>query len=213
MEIPVYNVSGQLIKNLTVSDLVFGVAFAEPAVHQALLRQQANARQGTSSTKNRSEVNGSTRKLFRQKGTGEARAGSSKSPLRPGGGVVFGPKPRDYSQAMPKKMRRLAIRSLLSNKLADGELIVVDALQFAQPRTKDMIKLLSALKLEGTVLLALEQPEKSVILSARNLGNVKTLPARQLNVGDLMRYDRVLLTEAAVREIEALWGAEAEGAA
>jgi len=213
MEIPVYNTSGQLIKNMTVSDGVFGVPFAEPAVHQALLRQQANARQGTSSTKNRSEVNGSTKKLFRQKGTGEARAGSGKSPLRPGGGVVFGPKPRDYSQAMPKKMRRLAIRSLLSSKLADGQIIVVDELVLAAPKTKDMIKIIGALKLEGSVLVALNQPDRTVILSSRNLGNVKTLPARQLNVGDLLSYDRVLLTEAAVKDIEALWGDAAEGAA
>jgi large subunit ribosomal protein L4 len=209
MEIPVYNTLGQLVKNLNVSDAIFGVAMNDAVVHQALVAQQANARQGTSSTKTRSEVAGSTRKLFRQKGTGEARAGSIKSGLRPGGGIIFGPKPRDYSKALPKKVRRLAIRCLLSDKLSSGGLKVVEGFTFETPSTKDMAAVLMTLELTPSTMVATAGVDQKVVLSARNLPRVKTTPVNLLNVADLLKFDKLLLTEDALAVIEQVWGVEA----
>jgi len=209
MEIPVYNTQGQVVKNLNVSDAVFGVPMNDAVVHQALVAQQANARQGTSSTKTRSEVAGSTKKLFRQKGTGEARAGSIKSGLRPGGGVIFGPKPRDYSKSLPKKVRRLAIRCLLSDKVSGGGLKVVEGLTFDTPKTKDMAAVLAALEMASSAMVATAGVDQKVVMSARNLPRVKTTPANLLNVTDLLKYDGLLLTEEALSVIEQVWGVEA----
>jgi len=175
-------------------------------VHQALVRQQANARQGTASTKTRGEVSGSTRKLYRQKHTGMARAGSIKSPLRRGGGIIFGPKPRSYRQAMPKKMRRLALRCVLSAKARDGELKVVEQLKLDQPETKEMAGILAALGVDSSALIITSEPEENVVKSARNLAGIKTLPANILNVVDILSYKMLLMTEAAVRQTEQLWG-------
>ena len=149
MQVPVYSLAGEIIKNIEISDEVFAVSFNQAVVHQAMVRQQANARQGTASTKTRSEVSGGSRKLFRQKGTGNARAGSMKSPLRRGGGITFGPKPRNYRQAMPKKMRQLAIRCVLSAKAGDGELRIVEQLNLDQPKTKEMVQILAALGVDS----------------------------------------------------------------
>jgi large subunit ribosomal protein L4 len=209
MEIPVYNTQGQVVKNLTVSDAVFGVAMNDAVVHQALVAQQANIRQGTSSTKTRSEVSGSTRKIFRQKGTGEARAGSIKSGLRPGGGIIFGPKPRDYSKALPKKMRRLAMRCLLSDKFSSGGLKVVDGFDIETPNTKAFAAVLSTLEISPSAIVATAGADRMVVLSARNLPRVKTTPANLLNVADLLKYDKLLLTEDALAVIEQVWGSEA----
>jgi large subunit ribosomal protein L4 len=153
VKVPVYNVTGEEVDNIEVSELVFNTPFNQAVVHQAMVRQRANARQGTASTKTRSEVSGSTRKLFRQKGTGRARAGSAKSPIRQGGGVIFGPKPRSYRQAMPKKMRQLALRCVLSEKARDKELVVVDELRFDGPRTKEMANMLKALGVDSSALI------------------------------------------------------------
>lgn len=185
---------------------VFGVSLNQAVVHQALVYQRANARVGTASTKTRGEVAGSTRKLYRQKHTGWARAGSIRSPIRRHGGIVFGPKPRSYRQRLPKKMRRLAIRCLLSAKLADGELKVVDKLELKQPRTKEVLKILQALQLDSSTLIALAPPNVNVVLSTRNLKRVKTIPAQLLNVVDLLSHRFLLLTVDAVRQIEQLWG-------
>ncbi|MGI2335818.1 MAG: 50S ribosomal protein L4 [Dehalogenimonas sp.] len=209
MEIPVYNTSGQVVKNVTVSEALFGVPMNDAVVHQAMVAQAANARQGTSSTKTRSEVAGSTRKLFRQKGTGEARAGSRKSGLRPGGGVIFGPKPRDYSKALPKKMRQLAIRCLLSDKVNSGGLKVIEGFKFEAPRTKEMVAVLGALEIASSAIIATGGVDSQVVMSARNLPRVKTTPANQLNVVDLLKYDTLLLTEQALEVIQQVWGAEA----
>lgn len=209
MEIPVYNVSGQVVKNVTVSDDLFAVPMNDAVVHQAMVAQAANARQGTSSTKTRSEVSGTSQKMFRQKGTGEARAGSRKSGLRPGGGVIFGPKPRDYSKALPKKMRRLAIRCLLSDKVASGSLKVVDTLALDAPKTQEMTKVLSALEIDTTAIIATAGVDETVVLSARNLPQVKTTPANLMNVGDLLKYEKLLLTEQALEVVQQVWGAEA----
>ena len=206
MEVPVYSLSGEVVKNIEVSDSVFAVPFNQAVVHQALVRQRANARQGTSSTKTRGEVAGSTRKLFRQKHTGLARAGSKKSPIRRGGGVTFGPKPRDYRQAMPKKMHQLAIRCVLSAKARDEELKVVEELKFKQPKTKEMAGVLAALGVDSSALIVTSEPEENVVKSARNLAGIKTMPANILNVVDILSYKTLLMTEAAVRQAEKIWG-------
>ena len=206
MQVSVYNQSGKVVDHIEISEQVFGVPFNEPLVHQAMLRQQANARQGTASTKTRSEVNGSTRKLFKQKGTGNARAGSIKSGLRPGGGIFFGPKPRDYRQAMPKKMRQLALRCVLSAKARDQELMVLEGLSFDQPRTKEMANILKALEVASSALIVTEKAEENTVKSARNISGVKTTPSALLNVVDILSHKTLLMTVAAVRNAEELWG-------
>jgi large subunit ribosomal protein L4 len=209
MQVPVYSMTGEVVKQIDITDSVFALPFKEVVVHQALISQLANARQGTASTKTRSEVAGSKQKLYRQKHTGRARAGSIRSPLRRGGGVAFGPKPRSYRQAMPKKMRRLAIRSVLSAKVKDNELMVLDELSLDEPKTKGMAKILAALGIEASALIATSEPGENVIKSARNLPEVKTIPARLLNVVDITSHKILLITEAAVRQVEQMWGEEA----
>jgi large subunit ribosomal protein L4 len=209
MQVPVYSMTGEVVKQIDITDSVFALPFKEAVVHQALIRQLANARQGTASTKTRSEVAGSKQKLYRQKHTGRARAGSVRSPLRRGGGVTFGPKPRSYRQAMPKKMRRLAIRNVLSAKVRDNELIVLDELRFEEPKTREMVKILAALGIEASALIATSEPEENIIRSARNLPEVKTIPARLLNVVDITSHKILLMTETAVRQVEQMWGEEA----
>ena len=206
MEVPVYSRAGEVIKNIELSDAVFAVPFNEAVVHQALVRHRANARQGTASTKTRGEVTGSTAKLFRQKHTGMARAGSRRSPTRRGGGITFGPKPRDYHQDMPKKMRQLAIRCVLSAKARDAELKVLEEIKFDQPKTKDMAGVLAALGVDSSALIVTDLPEENLVKSARNLEGVKTLPANILNVVDMLSYKMLLMTESAVRRAERLWG-------
>ena len=206
MEVPVYSLTREVIKHIEISDDIFGVPFNQAVVHQAMVRQRANARQGTASTKTRGEVSGTTRKMFRQKGTGSARGGSRRSPLRRGGGITFGPKPRSYRQAMPKKMRRLAIRCLLSAKVGDGELMVLEQLKLDEPKTKEMVRILTALGVDSSALIATSELEENVVKSARNLPGIKTIPAGLLNVIDLLSYKMLLMTEAAVRKVEQLWG-------
>ncbi len=206
MEIPVYSLAGEVVKHIEISDKVFAVPFNQAVVHQALLRQRANARQGTASTKTRSEVSGTTKKLFRQKHTGLARAGSRRSPLRRGGGIVFGPKPRNYHQAMPKKMRQLALRCALSAKAGDGELMVLEQLKLDEPRTKQMAQILTALGVDSSALIVTNEPEYNVIKSARNLAEIKIMPASLLNVVDILSYKMLLMEVAAVHKAEQLWG-------
>jgi len=206
VQVPVYSLSGEVVKHIEISDQVFAVPFNQAVVHQALVRQRANARQGTASTKTRGEVSGSSAKLFRQKHTGRARAGSRKSPLRRGGGITFGPHPRSYEQAIPKKMRQLALRCVLSAKASDGELKVVEQLKLEEPKTKEMVRILAALGVDSSALIATSEPEENVIKSARNLPRIKTIPANILNVVDILSYKMLLMTEAAVRKAEQLWG-------
>ncbi len=206
MQVPVYNIGGEVVKNIEISDAVFGVPMNEAVVHQALIRQRADARQGTHDTKGRGEVAGSGKKLFSQKHTGEARAGDKRSPTRRKGGVAFGPKPRDYTKSMPKKMRQLALRCLLSSKASDGGLKVLDQFAFEAPKTKEMVKVLDALKLEKTALVVTAAPEANVIKSARNIPGVKTIPANILNVVDLLSHDALVMTEDAVHSAEKIWG-------
>jgi large subunit ribosomal protein L4 len=206
VQVPVYSIGGEVIRNIEVSDAVFAVPFNEAVVHQALVRQRADTRQGTSDTKGRGEVAGSGKKLFAQKHTGEARAGDKRSPTRRKGGVAFGPHPRDYSKSMPKKMRRLALRCLLSSKVTEGSLKVLDKFDFEAPKTKEMVKVLDIFKLEKSTLIVTASPETNVIKSARNIPGTKTLPANILNVVDLLSYNALLMTEDAVRKAEQLWG-------
>jgi large subunit ribosomal protein L4 len=206
VKVPVYSLSGEVVKQIEVSDNVFAAPFNEAVVHQAMVRQRANARQGTASTKTRGEVTGSTKKLYRQKHTGMARAGSRRSPTRRGGGIIFGPKPRSYRQEMPKKMRRLALRCALSAKVRDKELMVLEKLELDQPKTRQMEGILAALGVDSSALIVTGKPEENVVKSARNLAGVKTLPANILNVVDILSYKRLLITEVAVRKAEELWG-------
>lgn len=206
MQIPVYNLAGAVVKQIEVSDYVFAVPFNEAVVHQALVRQRSNARQGTADTKTRGEVSGTTKKMYRQKHTGMSRAGDRRSPLRYHGGVTFGPHPRDYSQDMPRKMRQLALRCVLSAKVTDGEIAVVDDLKIEEPKTREMAQILSVVGGDSSVLVVTSEPESNVVLSARNLPGVKTLPAKQMNVVDLLSYKTLVITEAAVRKAEQIWG-------
>ncbi len=205
MEITVRNIRGEVVEQVEVSDLLFDAPVFDALVHQALVRQRANARTGTHSTKTRADARGGGRKPWRQKYTGRARQGSIRSPLWRHGGVAFGPKPRDYRQDLPVRMRRQALRSVLTSKLADAEIIVIDQFGFDRPRTKDVSAALSSLGVTGSTLLVTAEPEKNLILSARNLDRVKTLPARYLNVGDLLAHRSMVITLEAVRNAEALW--------
>jgi large subunit ribosomal protein L4 len=209
VNVPVYSVAGEVVRHIDISNDVFAVPVNQAVVHRALVRQLANARQGTASTQTRGQVTGSRQKLFRQKHTGRARAGSAKSPLRRGGGVVFGPHPRSYRQAMPRKMRRLAIRCVLSAKAGDNEMLILDEIKLDEPKTREMAKILAALEIKGSTLIAASDPDVNLVKSASNLPEVKTIPARLLNVADILSYKRLLMTEAAVRQVERLWGKEA----
>ncbi len=206
MQVPVYSLAGEVVEHIDISDQVFAVSFNQAVVHQALVRQRANARQGTADTKTRGEVAGAKGKLFRQKGTGMARAGSRRSPLRRGGGIVFGPHPRSYRQAMPRKMRQLALRCVLSAKAGDGELMVLEQLKLDEPRTKEMVNILAALGVDSSSLIVTSEPEENVVKSARNLPGIKTISANLLNVVDLLSCKMLLMTVAAVRKVEQLWG-------
>lgn len=208
MKYQVLDQKGAKLRQIDLRDDVFGIEPNASVVHQALVRQLANARQGTHDTKTRGEVEGSTRKLFRQKGTGRARQGAIRAPHRKGGGIVFGPHPRSYRQDMPKKMRRLAIRSVLSAKARDGELILVDALAFPEPKTKAMLQVLEDLRADGSTLIATPAPDSAVILAARNIGSLFTLPAPQLNVGQMLAHRYLIMTVDAARRAEALWSTQ-----
>ena len=191
---------------LEVSDLLFGVAMNRSVVHQAMVRQRANGRQGTSSTKTRAEVSGGGAKPRPQKHSGRSRQGSIRSPQWRGGGIVFGPTPRSYRQRMPKKMRRLAIRCLLSDKAREDRLTLLQSLVLPEVKTSGMKEVLSSLEATSSVLLVTPLTDQNVVLSARNLERVKTLPANNLNVLDILEHDRLIMTVDAVRRVEELWG-------
>lgn len=202
-KVAVYNVDGQQVGDIDLNDEVFGVEVNEPLMHQAVVRHLANQRQGTVATKTRGEVRGGGRKPWRQKGTGRARHGSIRSPIWVGGGVTFGPQPRDYRQKMPKKSRRAALRSALSGKVQAGEFVVVDAIEFAAPRTKEMVRLLGHFTSPGEkALVVTVDGDRNVVLSARNLPGVAAMRAADLNVYDVLAHGKLLVTKDAVRHIE-----------
>jgi len=204
--VPVYSLNGEVVGQIELSQAIFALPFNEAVVHQAMTRQLASRRQGTASTKTRGEVIGSTRKLYSQKHTGRARRGDVKSPLLRGGGVVFGPKPRTYRQSMPKKMRKLALKCLLSAKVREGNIKLVQELDFKGPKTKDMINVLSSLGINSSTLILTAQSTPNAVKSAANLPEVKILPSALINVVDLLSYEMLVATVPAIHNIEQIWG-------
>ena len=205
MQIDIVNTSGEVVGQTELDETIWGIEPHMAVMHQALIRQQANARTGTADTKTRGEVRGGGRKPWRQKGTGRARQGSIRSPQWRGGGVVFGPHPRSYKQAMPRQMRRLAIRSVLSAKLRDDRLTVVRGLADVEARTKAMKDVLAAMPESRSVLIVMPEKIESIIRGAGNLDRTETITAPMLNVRDALKYDRMLVAEEALAVIEELW--------
>ncbi len=206
MQLPVLNMAGEQTGEVELNDAIFAAQINRGLMHQALMRQLANARQGTHKTKTRGEVRGGGRKPWRQKGTGRARQGSTTAPQWIGGGIVFGPRPRSYDKKMPQKMRQAALRSALSVKAGDQQLVVVNV-AMEGPKTKEMVKALNAWGLVGkSTLLVLGEHNSPVETSARNLPTVKTLLSANLNIQDLLGYDTVVLSTSAVDHIHAWLG-------
>jgi large subunit ribosomal protein L4 len=206
MVVPIYSSSGEEVGEIDLLPEIFEASINRPLMHQALMRQLANARQGTHKAKTRSEVNRSKSKWYRQKGTGRARHGSRNANLFVGGGIAHGPKPRNYSKKMPRKMRHAALRSALSVKAMGDQIIVLDVLEMDAPKTKEMATVLRNLGLEQRVLILLPERNEPVEKSARNLPQVKTLQASYLNVRDLIKYDHVLVPVDALQIIETILG-------
>jgi large subunit ribosomal protein L4 len=206
MQVPIRDMTGETVEEIELRDDVFGIEPNVAVMHQAVVRQMANARLGTHKTKTRAEVRGGGRKPWKQKGTGRARQGSIRSPQWKGGGVVFGPTPRSYRQKMNRKMRRLALRSALSVKADDEQIIVVDGLEMPQAKTREMEALLVRFDLDASVLILLPEANENVELSARNLADVKTARADCLSVRDLLMYDYLMMTRGAVDMIHGMLG-------
>ncbi|MGN0160110.1 MAG: 50S ribosomal protein L4 [Lachnospiraceae bacterium] len=202
--VSVYNMEGKEVGTLELSDAVFGAEVNEHLVHMAVVSQLANKRQGTQKAKTRSEVSGGGRKPWRQKGTGHARQGSTRAPQWKGGGVVFAPTPRDYSFKLNKKEKRAALLSVLSTKVAEKKMVVVDELKLDEVKTKKFVEVLNNLKVEKA-LVVLEDMNNNVILSARNIPDVKTAQTNEINVYDLLKYDTLLVTKAAAKSIEEVY--------
>ena len=203
--VSVYNMEGKEVGTIELNDAVFGVAVNEHLVHMAVVQQLANNRQGTQKAKTRSEVSGGGRKPWRQKGTGHARQGSTRSPQWTGGGVVFAPVPRDYSFKINKKEKRAALKSALSDKVANGKLVVVDALTFDAPKTKEFAKVMTNLKVNDKALVVLNDNNENVVLSARNIPSVKTSLTNTINVYDVVNAKTLVLTQDAVKTIEEVY--------
>ena len=204
-KIDVYNIEGKKVSNIELADSVFGIEPNEKIVHSVLVNYLANQRQGTSNTKTRAEVAGGGRKPWKQKGTGRARQGSIRAPQWFKGGIALGPKPRDYSYRLNKKERRLAIRSVLSSKVLENNLVVVDAMNFDAIKTKDMVSALNNLKVEGKTLIVLPEKNENVQKSARNIEGVKTSLVNTINVYDLLKYNKLILTVDAVKNLEEVY--------
>lgn len=206
MVVPMYNTSGEKVGEVELRSDIFEVPISVSLMHQALVRQLANARQGTHNTKSRGEVNRTKAKWYRQKGTGRARHGSRNANLFVGGGVAHGPKPRGYAKKMPRKMRRAALRSALSAKALENRIVVLDTLEMGTPKTKEMVTVLGNLGLDRRVLILLPERNEPVEKSARNLPQVKTLRASYLNVRDLLGHDHLLVPLGALQVIESIVG-------
>lgn len=206
MQVPVYNIQGEQITEAELRDDIFVAPVSEGLMHQALVRQMANARLGTHKSKSRGEVAGGGRKPWRQKGTGRARQGSIRAPHWRGGGVVFGPTPRSYAVKMPRKMRRAALRSVLTVKAAESQLVLVDSFAMAEPRTKQMLEILQNLRIDSSALILLPAGDETILRSVRNLPHVRTLVAQYLNVRDLLTYDYVVVPLSSLEVIERILG-------
>jgi large subunit ribosomal protein L4 len=204
-KIDVYDINGKKVKELELNENVFGIEPNEAVVHSVLINFLANQRQGTQSTKTRSEVSGGGKKPWRQKGTGRARQGSTRAPQWIKGGIALGPKPRSYKYTVNKKERQLAIKSLLSSKVLEKELVVVDSLPLKEIKTKEMVKTLSNLKVEGKALIMLPERNEQVQKSARNINGVKTTLVETVNVYDLLKYNKLVLTLDTVKKLEEVY--------
>ena len=202
--VSVYNMEGKEVGTIELNDAVFGVEVNEHLVHMAVVAQLANKRQGTQKAKTRSEVSGGGRKPWRQKGTGHARQGSTRSPQWTGGGVVFAPKPRDYSMKMNKREKQIAIKSALTSKVQDSKLIVVDEFKLDEIKTSKFAQILDNLKAPKALVVTKDKDEK-VVLSARNIPTVKTTMTNSINVYDILKYDSLVITKDAVAAIEELY--------
>ncbi|MEW6459448.1 MAG: 50S ribosomal protein L4 [Bacillota bacterium] len=198
----VFNIEGQQVGEIELSEAVFGQPVNDAVLHEVVVMQLANRRQGTHDTKTRSEVRGGGKKPWRQKGTGRARHGTIRSPIWRGGGIVFGPHPRDYSYRVPKKVKRLALKSALATKVGAGRILVLDALELPGPKTKEMARILANLKAGEGALVVTAERNVNVEKSARNLPGVKSLEARQLNVYDLLNHPHLIMTRDAVARVE-----------
>ncbi len=201
-KVTVYNMEGAQVGEIELDETVFGIEPNEAVVHEAVVMQLASLRRGTHSAKTRGEVRGGGKKPWRQKGTGRARAGTTRSPLWRKGGIVFGPRPRDYSYSIPRKKRRLAVKSLLSAKVLGGDLVVLDQLGFAAPKTKDMVQVLANLGVEQKALVVTAENNGFVSESARNIPGIKPLCAGGINVYDLINHDKLIITKDAVAMVE-----------
>lgn len=206
MQLKLRNVQGEIVGDIDVRDDVFGMPMNTALVHQVMVGQLANARQGTVQTKTRAQVSGGGRKPRPQKGTGAARLGSTRAPHVRGGGLAFGPNQRSYRHRTPKRMRRLSLITVLSDKMREDELVILDNLVLEQMRTKEMKKVLNALGVNSSGLLVADGADASVVRCASNIPKVKTLPASLLNTVDLLKYRKLVLTIDAVRKVEEIWG-------
>ena len=202
--VKVYNMSGAEVGEIELNDAVFGVEINEHVMHLAVKQYLANQRQGTQSAKTRSEVSGGGRKPFRQKGTGRARQGSIRAPQWKGGGVVFAPKPRDYSFKLNKKVKKLALQSALTSKVAENKIIVLENLDLAEVKTKEMVKVLGNIKCDNA-LIVMDGSNENVMLSARNIPTVKTASVNTINVYDLLKYNNLVVTKEAVEKIQEVY--------
>ncbi len=204
-KVDVYDLNGKKVSDIELAESVFGIEPNETIVHSVLKNYLANQRQGTQSTKTRSEVSGGGKKPWRQKGTGRARQGSTRAPQWIKGGIALGPKPRSYRYTVNKKERRLAIRSVLSSKVLEKELTVLDKIELKEIKTKTMVKALTSLKLEGKTLIVLPENDKNVVMSARNIEGVKTISANNINVFDLLKYNNLVLPVDTVKKLEEVY--------
>ncbi|KXZ38982.1 large subunit ribosomal protein L4 [Alkalithermobacter thermoalcaliphilus JW-YL-7 = DSM 7308] len=204
-KVAVYNINGEAIDEIVLSENVFGAEINEHVLYEVVKNQLANKRQGTQSAKTRAEVRGGGRKPWRQKGTGRARHGSIRSPQWIGGGVVFAPKPRDYRYTLPKKVRQLAMRSALSAKVKNGQLIVLDSLTMEAPKTKEFVKILNNLKVDKKALVVLAEKDENVIKSANNIQGVQTALTNTINVYDILKHDMFIITKDAVKKVEEVY--------
>ena len=204
-KVDVYDIEGKKVKTIELKEEIFGIKPNETVVHQVLVNYLANQRQGTQSTKTRSEVSGGGRKPWRQKGTGRARQGSIRAPHWVGGGVALGPKPRSYNYTVNKKERQLAIKSMLSSKVLENELVVVESLPLKEIKTKEMVRVLNNLKLEGKTVILLPEKDEIVQKSARNIEGVKTLQVGTINVYDLLKHKNLVITEDTVKKLEEVY--------
>ncbi|SFG94906.1 large subunit ribosomal protein L4 [Desulfotomaculum arcticum] len=200
--VAIYNINGDQVGEIDLKDEVFGVPVHQQALHDAVTMQLAGRRRGTHDTKTRAEVSGGGRKPWRQKGTGRARHGSIRSPIWRGGGIVFGPHPRDYSFRIPRKVRRLAMKSALSSKVDNGSIIVLDELTINVPKTKEMVKILQNLKVDKKALVVTAEKAEAVFKSARNIPGIKPLSVPGLNVYDLLAHNTLVITKDAVTKVE-----------